>query len=322
MEESHMYRGWGAAVLVAALGAGGVARAHEFECRQQVNGQPVVTVSEFPATLRFDYRVTNLHPTHESVAVRLEDAVLAPRGWRFKHAAPLTVPVGSSVDSVFMLHLDSHEECLALAAEDGADDGLIDTSFRVVWPLGEDQCGARISCPLVPPPPDDCGPSSGCNEPIPTRSEGFFKVHEQMLQRCLSRGEIHLGALGSVSTLPEALGVLWGSPSLHRSGEPRGELDALRFLLARQVLVGHCNARIFDLGSRFRGPLQQAQQALESTSCARLGALTKMLRTLNLEGTELPLPRGLKPGPATPEHAQRTAHDFTQPGGQSCADGQ
>jgi hypothetical protein len=318
MEERYMHRGWRGAVLAALLGLGGAASAHEFECQKHINGQAVINVSEFPATLRFDHRIANLHPASESVASSLEDPVLAARGWRFKRPTPLAVQVGGAETSQFMLYLGSYEECVALAAEDGSDDGQLDTTFRVVWPMGEDQCTARLSCQLAPPPPDECEVYNNCYEPMVTRDEGFFKVYLQPLQKCLSRGAIDLGSLGTVSRLPEALGVLWGSPSLHRGGEPRSELDAQRFLLARQILIGECNSRLFYNEGRFSTHLEEGRQASSGTDCGELERTRKVLLRLNVDGLDQPLPGSVKQGTATPAQAQGLAHDFTQPSGQSC----
>jgi hypothetical protein len=319
----HRGRGWGAAVIAAALGVGSAASAHEFECEKRVNGQVVAHVSDYPAALRFDYRLTNIHPSTESVAQRAEDPVLAEYGWSFKHATPLAVPVGGSVEDTYTLYMSTYEECRALAAKDGSDDGIFDTTFRVVWPLGEDQCGARLVCePPEAPPPPNCEETGTCPEPLLTRDEGFFKNHEPALQQCLDLGAIDLGGLGSVATLPHALGVLWGSPSLYRSGEPRTPIDTARFLLARQLLVAHCNAYLFGSFPVPVDLLEEARQALSSTSCQDMKTLTKTLRDHNAVGRHLPLPPEFDPGPPTPGHAQSIAQDFTQPSGRSCASGQ
>ena len=62
MEESYMHRGWRGAVLAALLGLGGAASAHEFDCQKSINGQAVLNVSEFPATLRFNQDKNNWSP--------------------------------------------------------------------------------------------------------------------------------------------------------------------------------------------------------------------------------------------------------------------
>jgi hypothetical protein len=320
-----MHRGWGAAVFAAALGVGGVASAHEFECEKHVNGQPVARVDEYPTKLRFDYRLTNLHPSVESIASQVEDPVLAGYGWRFKHPTPLVVPVGGSADADFLLQVGSYEECMALAAKDGADDGVFDTTFRVVWPLGEDQCIARLVCepPFVPPPPPrPCELDGPCVEPKVTRDEGFFKVHESALQQCVNASPVDLGGLGVVSTLPQALGVLWGSPTLHRNDMPRGAVDAARFLLARQYLVAQCNARLFGTYPADMDLLQNAWRALSDTRCQEMGALRSRLRKFTAAWRHNPLPDDFEPGQPTPSHAESIAEDFTQPSGLGCAGGQ
>lgn len=318
-----MQRGWRAAVFAAVLGAGSTAWAHEFDCDKRVNGQAVVHIEEYPITVRFDDRLINIHPTAQSLALGVEDPGLASRGWSFQYPLPLAVPVGGSADQQFLLQVNSYEECRAMAAQDGSDDGAFDTTFRVVWPLGEDQCAARLVCdaPYVPPPPYDCQVNNDCPEPRVTRDEGFFKVHELALQQCLEVEPVDLGSLGTVSTLEQALGVLWASPSLYHSGEPRTPLDTARLLLARQVLVAECNVRLFGSPPRPSVLLENGRVGLSSTQCPGIGALRAVLREQNVEGREEPLPWDIDAGPATPAHAQSIAQDFTQPSGESCIAG-
>ncbi|WP_224240295.1 hypothetical protein [Hyalangium gracile] len=319
-----MQRGWRVAVFAAALGVGSTASAHEFDCEKRVNGQAVVHIEEYPTTVRFDDRLINIHPTAQSVAIGAEDASLATHGWSFQYALPMAVPVGGAADQKFLLQVNSYEECRAMAAQDGADDGAFDTTFRVVWPLGEDQCAARLVCdaPYAPPPPTDCETTDSCPEPRVTRDEGFFKVHEQALQQCVDLFPIELGGVGTVSTLRQALGVLWGSPSLYRNGEPRTPLDTARLLLARQVLVAHCNAYLFGSYPIPVDLLENGRAALSSNQCQGIGALRAALREMNVEGRTQPLPGDFEAGSATPGHAQSIAEDFTQPSGQSCMPGQ
>lgn len=278
-----MQRGWRAAVFAAVLGAGSTAWAHEFDCDKRVNGQAVVHIEEYPITVRFDDRLINIHPTAQSLALGVEDPGLASRGWSFQYPLPLAVPVGGSAD----------------------------------------QFAARLVCdaPYVPPPPYDCQVNNDCPEPRVTRDEGFFKVHELALQQCLEVEPVDLGSLGTVSTLEQALGVLWASPSLYHSGEPRTPLDTARLLLARQVLVAECNVRLFGSPPRPSVLLENGRVGLSSTQCPGIGALRAVLREQNVEGREEPLPWDIDAGPATPAHAQSIAQDFTQPSGESCIAG-
>jgi hypothetical protein len=313
-----MHRGWRAAVVAVVLGAAGAASAHQFDCELRVNGQQVATLGEYPATVRFDYRLTNTHPAHPSVAQKAVDPVLAQRGWRFKHALPLTVPVGGKAEMEFVLAVNSYEECQTLAAEDGSGDGILDTTFRVMWPLGEEQCTARLICQ---PPPRDCRVTNTCSEQLATRDEGFFKIHESALQQCLDAGPIELGTLGTVSTLPEALGVLWANLQVHRNHMPRSPTDQKRLLLARQLMVAHCNGFLLANFPPESMIMEEARAALSGGTCARLTTLTNRLKAHNEYGRELPLPEEIDPGPPTPEHAQSIAHDFTQPSGYLCHGG-
>ncbi len=315
-----MHRGWRAAVLATALGVGGVASAHEFECEKHVNGYEMAHVYDYPATLTFRYRLTNLHPSVPSTASAVADPVLAPYGWSFPYPLPMEVPVGGVVETSFQLEVSTYEDCLAMAAGDGAIDEFIDSTFRVEWPLGEDQCSARVVCeaPYIPPPPSDCEQTNTCPEPLVTRDEGFFKNHVQALQLCLDMVPADLGSVGTVSTREHALGLLWGSPALHRDGTPRAPLDARRFLLARQLLVAHCNFYLLGSSPSEQSLMEDARLALSGAQCQEMNELTRELREHNEQGRDEPLPDTFDPGPPTPGHAQSIAHDFTEPSGQSC----
>ena len=104
-------------------------------------------------------------------------------------AAPLALPVGGFSDSGFLLEVYDYEECLALAASDGRQDAHFDSTFRVTWPLGETQCGARLICE-PPGYSDDCdlNPEACPVLRPPTRDEGFFKTRPQALGACLAGG--------------------------------------------------------------------------------------------------------------------------------------
>jgi hypothetical protein len=151
-----------------------------------------------------------------------------------------------------------------------------------------------------------------------TRDEGFFKVHESALEQCVNLFPIELGGVGTVSTLPQALGVLWASPTLYPNGEPRTPLDTTRLLLARQVLVAHCNGYLLGWFPIPADLLWDGHAALSGTQCQGMEELREALREMNVDGRARPLPDGFDPGPPTPAHAQSIAEDFTQPSGQSC----
>ena len=311
-----MQRGWRAAAVAAVLGLGGAAGAHELKCEKLMGDGDELRVSSYPATIEVRYLVYNAHPTETSVAQSAEDPLLAPYGFRFTPVTPLAIPVGGWSDSSFLLTIDSYEDCLDLAARDGREDDNFDSTFRVTWPLGETQCGARLICgsPIYT---DDCelNPES-C--PVlrgpTTRDEGFFKTHEKALGTCLASGPVDLGALGQVRTPEQALGLLWGSPLLYENGEPRTQGDALRFDVGRQQLVATCNERLF--GAQ---PPRAAKAALAGNDCGALSGALKALQGFNASGTKKPV--SVDAGPSTPVHARTVADDFTRPSGLDCAGG-
>ncbi|WNG32730.1 hypothetical protein F0U61_03220 [Archangium violaceum] len=322
-----MQRGWKLAAMAAVLGVAGTARAHEFICekRIQVKGESQIPgsaprVTKFPATLRFHYKLRNVHPTSESVAQHVEDPLLAPYGVGSPFATPMAVEVFGARDAFFELKLETPEACHALAASDGRVDENFDSAFQVKWELGETQCAARVTCcePFVDCemacPPDD----PDCVEPTPvkpdlSRNAGFFKVHEQALQQCLGSGPLDLG-VAQVQSLEQALGLLWASPGLDRNGGVRSEEDSRRFELAREALVSTCNERLFGASAKRSRALDEALRTLRGGSGDEgLERLAKELRRHNEAGSREPLPGGFDAGRATPAHAASIAADPTEP---------
>ncbi|MFL5357986.1 hypothetical protein [Archangium sp.] len=325
-----MQRGWKAAAMAAVLGVAGAAGAHEFTCekRVQVKGEgqgkpgegPKVT--KFPATLRFTYRLRNVHPSARSVANVVEDPLLGRYGFGNPFPAPMAVEVGGTRDASFELKLNSVEECQALAASDGKSDDSFDSALQVKWDLGETQCAARVTCctPFddceMACPPDDpyCveTPSDGARSA--SRNAGFFKVHEGALEQCLALGRIDLG-VARVDGLEQALGLLWASPGLDRDGGVRSEEEARRFELAREALVTTCNERLFGASAKRGRTLDEALRSLRGNAGGEgLERLTAELRRHNEAGARGALPGGFDAGRATPAHASSIAADPTEPG--------
>jgi hypothetical protein len=146
---------------------------------------------------------------------------------------------------------------------------------------------------------------------------GFYKTHEAALSACLGSGAIDLGLL-TVSTLSEALGLLWGSPLRFADTTRRSTLDQERFLLARQTLTALCNQRLFDAASPPPTLLGEAVAALAGTDCSLIASLETEVDALNNAGDAFGLPSGFVSGPATPRDAQARAVDPTRPSNRSC----
>jgi hypothetical protein len=321
-----MLRGWKGVAMVAVMGVGGVAGAHEFVCDKAVEvmrrdvGVPANKVEYFPNTLRFEYRLDNIHPTGESVAQSVYDPLLATRGWNFPLSMPLVVKVKESKRAHFTVQVKSPEQCMELAASDGKVDEHFDSTFRVKWALGETQCSVRVTCCTegvdcqvqCPEEDPDCQETSGGNPGVRavTRSAGFYKVRPQALEQCLAQGSIALGGVAKVDSVETALGMLWASPSLKQDGESRGALETQRFELGREALVATCNARLF--GTEAKGKLlDKVAWALSSPKDSRLEELLAKLRKHNGSGEGLPLPQGFHAGQATPARAATLAIDPT-----------
>jgi hypothetical protein len=309
-----MRKGWTVAAVAAVLGVGGAASAHELTCEKHVNGEQVARVDTYPTTVEFTYRVRNVHPAATSVIDSVDDANLGWRGFVWTPGAPLALGVGQSADASFSLRLDSYEACLSLAMGDGRDDEFFDSDLRVMWALGETQCSARLICEQ----PRGCQGELCPTVRGPTRDEGFFKTHEQPLRACLASGPVDLGVLGQVTTAEQALGLLWGSPELFDNGQPRGEGDALRFDVGRQLLVATCNGRLFGTQPQDAALLERARTALSGVDCQGMKAARKALGTFNTSGAEEPQPAGFTPGTPAPVRARSVADDFTRPSGLGC----
>ena len=159
----------------------------------------------------------------------------------------------------------------------------------------------------------DGGTGSGA-----TRTIGFYKTHEVALQDCLNQGPIDLGYV-TISTLSQAEGILWGSPSRFQDGTPRKGLDQDRFLLARQTLGGICNYRLFGTVPSPSNLLDEAVAALSGTNCADILALESQVDAYNSSGDNNNFPAGFIPGPSTPTAAKSIAVDPTSPSGLSCS---
>lgn len=301
-------QGWntvlGLAALAVALSAT-TAEAHELACEKTVNGVSEYAIQGYPATLHYQFTIINTHPTDASLVQSAEDPLLKPYGFTFTPTPPFWIPVGQSVTDDFNLTIPDELTCLRLAAADGTVDRVIENTFTTAWEWAAATCSARVVCPETPP-------NSGA-----TRTMGFFKTHETALQACLANNPVDLGFV-QISTLEQALGLLWGSPPRFDDGTRRSELDRARFLLGRQTLVGICNQRLFGTVPSPSNLLMQAVSALAGTQCSLMMSLESQVTAFNESGDDRSFPTGFTPGPATPRHAQMIAEDPTEPSGQSC----
>ncbi|WP_240358056.1 hypothetical protein [Myxococcus vastator] len=302
---------WVAAACAAVVGGSGVANAHDLICEKTVNGASVVVADDYPYTANYSFRVENVHPTLPSVLLTATDDVLSSEGFSFVPAPPVIIPVNGSVTSNFALQIGSYEECVALAAQDGLADNHIDNTFRVTFDLGSAMCSARLTCEREEPPPVECTSA--------TRTLDFFSTRILSLTQCLALGALNLGPIGTIVTLPAAEGILWGSPAMYPAGGVRSQLDRLRFLLARQTLVGVCNQRLFGSTPTPPSLLTAAVAALNTTDCDLISSLIDPVDGFNNQCDSYPLPANFIPGPATPHAAQAIAVDPTSNSGQSCS---
>jgi len=304
-------------VALCALGLGwsASAQAHEFTCEQSLDGAPVREIVQYPATLHYQFTVTNTHPADSSEALGTGDALLEPSGFRFTPAAPFRLPGGGSVSSGHTLTLNDEAECLALAARDGTVDRFIDNAFTVTWDWGATVCTARAVCGSAggEPPAPECQPGQGA-----TRGLGFWKTHVDAAAACLAQGPVDVG-LAPLTTMGDVEGLLWGSPARFADGTPRGDLDKARFLLARELLVATCNVRVLGAVSSSPDLLSRAREALAGTDCEALASHAAALERFH--GCAKDVPPGQAFGRADPRLALRLAKDATTPSGETCGNG-
>ncbi|NVJ23836.1 MULTISPECIES: hypothetical protein [Myxococcus] len=301
--------GWMGAACAAAVGLAGVAEAHDLTCSKLVNGQSSVEATSYPFTANFSYQVNNVHPTLPSIMLTAADPLLVLEGFSFIPPPPVVIPVGQSVTSTFALTINSYDDCRTLSILDGLPDNNIDNVFTAGFDLGSSLCTARVTC--VEPPPDACANA--------TRTLGFYKNHISAVQQCLAGGPIPLGSIGIVATLPGAEGILWGDPAKYPiTGLPRSQLDRVRFLASRQMLVATCNQRLFGGVTVPPNLLALVLTALGTVNCTTLDNLATQLDTYNNSCDSAPFPTGFDAGPPTPQAAQALAIDFTIPTGLSC----
>lgn len=305
------------ALCAIGLGWGAAARAHEFSCEQTLDGARVREIVEYPATLRYQFTVTNTDAIDTSEALGTEDALLAPSGFRFTPAVSFSLPGGASVSSGHTLTLNDEAECLALAAKDGRVDRFIDNAFTVTWDMSATVCTTRAVCGSPagePPAPPECQPGQGA-----TRSLGFWKTHVDAAAACLALGPVDVG-LATLTTMGDVEGLLWGSPARFADGAARGDLDRERFLLARELLVATCNTRVLGAVPASPDLLSRARQALAGTDCAALSSLGAQLERFHGCAKDAALPGGTF-GKADPRLALRLAKDASAPSGGTCAAG-
>lgn len=297
---------WSVVCSAGVMGITQAAAAHEFICQKTVNGGATYAVTSYPATLHYEFTVTNSHPTDTSIYTSAADAYLT--GFSFQPPAPYAVPVGQSVMNTFDVTLNSAEECKALADSDGAVDSAFNNVFTVTWDGGgQASCSAQVTCEEQPPPPEEGGA---------TRTPGFYKTHIDALSECIAE-PVDLGFI-TISTIEEALGLLWAVPAKYESGDKRSELDKARFILARHTLVATCNVRLFGTSPTPTDLIDDAIAALAGTDCGLMHDLAEDVDAFNNSGDDEGFPAGFEAGPATPQQAKEMGDDPTSPSGGVC----
>ncbi|MCP3098671.1 hypothetical protein LZ198_07250 [Myxococcus sp. K15C18031901] len=300
----------GAGVLCAGLlMMAGAARAHDLTCTKRINGEAQVVASTYPFLATFNFRIDNVHPTQPSILLSASDPTLAVEHFVFVPTPPVSIPVNGFLSMDFPVTFSSYDDCLTLAMLDGQNDTNIDNILYVGFDQGQSMCTARLVCEQPPP-----GPCANA-----TRTLGFYKNHIQALQQCLLVGPIALGAIGTITTLPSAEGLLWGDPAKYPNNTQRSQLDRLRFLLARQTMVATCNQRLFGAVPTPSTLISDAVAALGGTNCTLISSLNDEVDSFNGSCDSSAFPPGFDPGPATPAAARALAVDPTSSSGQSCS---
>lgn len=289
---------WGRVVGAALLAWAGAAGAHQLACEKTFNGSQYLVVNQYPASVEVLITITNTHPTDPSTATAVNITGLPNEDTLFH--PPFTLGLGESISATMNVSIASYEACQALAAYDGVSDGTVNNTVTVYWDLGSAQCGAQLVCQPPGPPP-----TGGA-----TRTMGFFKVHEEALQACVDMGPVDL-QIATITTLEDALGLLWASPSRYENHQRRSEWDRDALLLARQLYVAICNQRLFGADLSV-DTISAAMSALQGNDCSLMTSLASQLDAFNNSNDEVPLPSGFDAGPATPQHARSIADDPTE----------
>lgn len=187
---------WKRVLLLGALAGACAAHAHDLEAEKLVNGAASATVSTYPATLVFSYTVTNVHPSLPSTLLTVSDPLFASRGFDFTPAPPVDIPVGDALTYQFTYTLDSFEDCLTLAGEDGdpttsEENPGFTHVFRVTFQEGESEARARVSCEQ---PPLTCDDTLYISTGVPTSLNVFDPVAGTLTP--LFRANLQYNAIG------------------------------------------------------------------------------------------------------------------------------
>ncbi|MBJ6764692.1 hypothetical protein JGU66_28320 [Myxococcaceae bacterium JPH2] len=135
-----MNRRWLGVLLGGVFWSSG-AGAHDFLAEKLVNGSKQALVTNYPATLNFTFKATNIHPTLPSVLLAATDNLLST--CTFSPLPPLTVPVGGNVTYQCQYNLPSYEACIALGALDTNPDSPNATvSFTNIFGIGWENSGS------------------------------------------------------------------------------------------------------------------------------------------------------------------------------------
>jgi hypothetical protein len=274
----------------------------------------------------------------------VSDPLLEPLGFNFTPSPPFSLDVGDEASVSFPMTLSSFEDCINQGGTLQLPPPInllllrptvtFDNVMSATWDLGEVECTAQLIC--QPPvcqenaeacpscidqgfcPPCDadvCTPPDENEDQALSRTMGFFKTHPTVLSACLAGGAVDLGEY-HVSSLVEAMGLLWGSPERFYGGAPRGDLDRARFFAARQVLAGVCNQRLF--AAPIDSLMSEASSTLRGNDCAQLSVLERQLGEFADAGNRGALPDGFPSGAASPETSRDLGIDPTTASGRSC----
>lgn len=299
----------GKAACIAALTISAAAGAHDFVCQRTIDGEVVHQVTDYPATVRVQVKVTNSHPTDASTALGVHDALADRLGLLLAPAAPFTLAVGQSQEYAWDLTLNSARECEALSSARACGENPMDV-FRVDWDGGSAECRARLVCGAEVEGDGSCD-ASGANH----HGLSFWKAHQGLVAACAARGPVDLG-IAKVRTAADFEGILWGAAEQFADGTPRSKLDRSRFVLARELLVDTCNVRVLGAVWATSDQVDRALAALHGTACRDQ---QKLHLALALE-RDCDASRGVAVGSPAPDLAKAMAVDPTAPSGQSCTD--
>lgn len=130
------------ALLIA--GTAHAVETQQLRCTQTFNGEEVLILDTFPATVKVKLTITNLNTSQTSVALAIDAPIL--QSLFMKLTAPLPVAAGASFVSEKTLAIPHLTACNQVSAWDGEVDAKVASAVELSWTGGSSHCSGAIVC--------------------------------------------------------------------------------------------------------------------------------------------------------------------------------